>query len=255
MAHIRLRGVSLHYPIYTPRSRAINTTVLTRLGGRIASKDNVVIVQALNDLTLDLADGDRLGIIGHNGAGKSTLLRVISQIYEPQSGTVDISGKLSNFVDITLGMDPDANGWDNIKFRGVFMGLTNEEINRLAPSIAEFSELGEYLNMPMHTYSAGMFMRLAFAITTAVPPEIIVMDEMIGAGDAQFLDKAVDRIEHMLDRTRIVVVASHSNFIIRKFCNKLLWMEQGKMRAIGPVDELLASYDEAVALGAPKLST
>jgi ABC-type polysaccharide/polyol phosphate transport system ATPase subunit len=245
MAKIKLTNVTLRYPIFTPKTRAIKTALLTRLGGTISETNNTVVVSALQDLNLDIGDGDRLGIIGHNGAGKTTLLRVLSQVYEPQIGTVEVQGSVSSFVDITLGMDPDANGWDNIVFRGTFLGMTYEQARALAPSIAEFSELGDYINMPVRTYSSGMFMRLAFAITTSVQPEIIVMDEMIGAGDARFLDKAVARITDMLDKTRIVVVATHSNFIIRRFCNKVLWLEKGRVRAYGGVDSVLADYESA----------
>ena len=207
MAKIKLSGVTLRYPIYTPSTRAIKTALFTRLGGTISEQRNTVVVEALRDFDLELADGDRLGIIGHNGAGKTTLLRVLAQVYEPQMGTVEIDGTVSSFVDITLGMDPEASGWDNIVFRGTFLGLTYERARELAPSIADFSELGDYLRMPVRTYSSGMFMRLAFAITTSVQPQIIVMDEMIGAGDAGFLDKAIARITGMLDQTKIVVVA------------------------------------------------
>jgi ABC-type polysaccharide/polyol phosphate transport system ATPase subunit len=139
-------------------------------------------------------------------------------------------------------MDPEGTGWENIVLRGVFMGLTFAEARALAPSIAEFSELGAYLDMPVRTYSAGMFMRLAFAITTSVQPEIIVMDEMIGAGDARFLEKATERLSSILDRTKIVVLASHSEAIVTKICNKALWLEQGEARALGTVSDVLGRY-------------
>jgi ABC-type polysaccharide/polyol phosphate transport system ATPase subunit len=245
MASIRLKGVTLRYPIYTVRGRGLKSTLISRLGGVLSAEPDATWVTALDDLDLELNDGDRLGIIGHNGSGKTTLLRVLSGIYEPQAGEVSIDGDVSCFVDITLGMDADRTGWENIQLRGVFMGLPTKEIEALAPAIAAFSELGEYLDMPVRTYSAGMFMRLAFAITTAVPQEIIVMDEMIGAGDAQFLDKAVARVTDLLGKTRIMAVATHSNFIIRRFCNKALWMEKGRKKAFGPVDEVVAAYEAA----------
>lgn len=242
MALVQLKDVTLWYPTYSPQMRALKSVMLTRLGGNISEQDNSVVVQSLDNLNLKLTDGDRLGIIGHNGAGKTTLLRVVSQIYEPQQGEVTIEGSVSSFVDITLGMDPESTGWDNIIFRGVFLGLTYEQARALAPSIAEFSELGDYLSMPVHTYSAGMFMRLAFAITTSVQPEIIVMDEMIGAGDARFLNKAVERIDGILDQTKIVIVATHSDFIMSRFCNKAMWMEKGRIKAFGPVEDILEQY-------------
>lgn len=242
MALVRLENTVLHYPVYTQQALTIKRLVLSRLGGTVSTHDNSVSVEALSGISLELNDGDRLGIIGHNGAGKTTLLRVISQVYEPQGGKVTIEGRLSCLVDITLGMDPEASGWDNIVFRGAFLGLSFDEARELAPSIAEFSELGEYLNMPVRTYSSGMYMRLAFAITTAVYPDILVMDEMIGAGDARFFDKAIERVTSMMNRTKIVIVASHSNYTITKFCNKVLWMDKGKVKALGSVDEILPRF-------------
>ncbi len=242
MAVIRLTDVSVRYPVFTPRTRGLKNVLLSRLGGTMRVHDNTVVVEALRGLDLELADGDRLAIVGHNGAGKTTLLKVVAGIYEPQQGTVEVEGHVSSFVDITLGMDPEATGWDNIVLRGVFMGLTFAEARALAPSIAEFSELGEYLDMPVRTYSAGMYTRLAFAITTSVQPEIIVMDEMIGTGDARFLDKATERLNALLGETRIVVLASHSDAIVTRFCNKALWIEKGAPRAFGPVAEVLGRY-------------
>jgi ABC-type polysaccharide/polyol phosphate transport system ATPase subunit len=243
MASLQLDDVSLRYPIFSPRSQSIKTLLLTKLGGAVSSHNNTVVIEALRNVSLQLNDGDRLGIVGHNGAGKTTLLRVMSQVYEPQQGKVNIEGSLCCFVDIIQGMDTEANGWDNIIFRGVFLGLTFEQAKALSPSIAEFSELGEYLNMPVRTYSSGMFMRLAFAITTSVYPEIILMDEMIGAGDASFYDKTISRVTQMVDRTKIVVVATHSNFIISKFCNKIVWLEKGRVKDFGSVDTILPKFE------------
>jgi ABC-type polysaccharide/polyol phosphate transport system ATPase subunit len=243
MASINIENVSLRYPIFTPNTHSIKTLLFTKLGGKVSSHNNTVVIEALRGINLKLNDGDRLGIVGHNGAGKTTLLRVMSKVYEPQIGTVTVDGTLSCFVDITQGMDPESSGWDNIIFRGAFLGMSFEEAKELSPSIAEFSELGEYLNMPVRTYSAGMFMRLAFAITTSIHPQIIIMDEMIGAGDASFFDKTISRVTSMIERTKIVVVATHSNFIISRFCNKILWLEKGEVKAFGSVDEILPKFE------------
>jgi ABC-type polysaccharide/polyol phosphate transport system ATPase subunit len=245
VAFIRLENVTLRYPIYGILSKSVRSTLLSKLGGRIGEHEQTVIVEALNDFSIDLKDGDRLGIVGHNGAGKSTLLRVMSGVCQPQRGRVSVQGNLASFVDITLGMDPEATGSDNIIFRGVFLGLSFKEARDLAPSVAEFSELGEYLSLPVRTYSSGMYMRLAFAVSTSIRPEIIIMDEMISAGDARFLDKAIERITSMLDQTKIVVIASHSNDIITRFCNKVLWMDRGRARALGSADDIVAQYREA----------
>jgi ABC-type polysaccharide/polyol phosphate transport system ATPase subunit len=247
MALISLENVSLRYPIYEQKARSAKQLILTRLGGGISIHNNVVVVDALCGINLELHDGDRLGIVGHNGAGKTTLLRVLAQVYEPQCGKVIIKGKVSSFVDITLGMDVEATGWQNIIFRCIFLGLSYKQATELSPFIAEFSELGEFLDMPVRTYSSGMYMRLAFAVTTSIHPDILIMDEMIGAGDASFFDKATERVTSMMGRTKIVVVATHSNFTISRFCNKVLWMEKGKIKALGPVDEILTMFEASTS--------
>ena len=242
MARVCLQDVSVEFPIYTPHTRALKSSIFTSLGGRLAAHNETVIVRALENIKLDLKDGDRLGLVGHNGAGKTTLLRVISGVYPPVSGKVEVLGILASYTDMALGMDPEATGWQNIIFRCVFMGMTFAEARALSPSIAEFSELGEYLDLPVRTYSSGMYLRLAFAITTSVRPDIIVMDEMIGAGDAQFLEKAQRRMSELLERARILVLASHSEPIIRDFCTKVVWIEKGRVRMIGPAAEVLLAY-------------
>lgn len=245
MVHIRLKNVSLSYPIYTAENSSLRATLGSQIGGRIGqSQKGTQVVTALSDVSLEINSGDRIGIIGHNGAGKSTLLKVLAQIFYPQIGQIEIKGDVSCLVDITLGMNAELSGLENIRLRGIFLGLTNRQINDLTPSIVEFSELGDFIHMPIRTYSSGMYMRLAFAITTSVYPEILVMDEMIGAGDAAFLDKAVVRMEDMIGKTEIMVVATHSNFIIRKFCNKVIWMEKGEVKEYGNVEETISSFEE-----------
>jgi len=242
MVHVVLDNVSLEYPIYTAHTRALKTAVISRLGGRLATHDQTTIIQALSGISLDLEAGDRLCVIGHNGSGKTTLLRVISGAYQPQIGEVDIAGTVSSFTDITLGMDPEATGWENIIFRCIFMGMTFAEARQLAPSLAEFTDLGEYLDFPVRTYSSGMFMRLAFAIATSVTPDIIVMDEMIGTGDVQFIQKAQQRLNELLSNTKILVIATHNQEIGRQFCNKGLWLEKGKIKNFGSVQSVLDDY-------------
>jgi ABC-type polysaccharide/polyol phosphate transport system ATPase subunit len=242
MARISLHDVSVSFPIFTQHTRSIKTAVFSKLGGTLSAHNDTVIVRALQNVSLELRDGDRLGVIGLNGAGKTTFLRVISRVYPPRSGEAIIDGKVSSFTDITLGMDQEATGWQNIIFRSVFLGSTFAEAEALAPSIGEFSELGEYLDLPVRTYSSGMFVRLAFAISTAIEPDIVVMDEMIGAGDQSFIEKAQKRVAQLLDRARILVLASHSELIIRSFCDKVLWLEKGLIKMFGPVEEVMAAY-------------
>jgi ABC-type polysaccharide/polyol phosphate transport system ATPase subunit len=242
MAHIRLNNVSISYPIFNSHSRSLRTAVFSKLGGNIVSHNNTVVVDAIKNLTLGLENGARLALLGHNGAGKTTLLRTLAGVYPPMAGTVDIEGQISSFTDITLGMDMEASGWDNIVFRCAFMGLSFREAADLAPSIAEFSELGDFLDMPVRTYSSGMFVRLAFAISTSIEPDIVIMDEMINAGDAQFITKARRRIETILGNASVFVIASHDISITRQFCKTALWLEKGEAKAMGPVDEVTEAY-------------
>src|SRR5262249_56223320 len=183
MARVAFHDVTVAFPIFTPHTRSIKTAVLTRLGGSPAAHNDTVIVRALLNISLDLVDGDRLGVVGHNGAGKTTFLRVVSGVYPPLTGEAVIEGKVSSFTDIGLGMDPEATGWQNIIFRCVFLGLTFAEAKALAPSIGEFCELGGYLCLPVRPLLTGLFLRLAFSISTAVHPDIVLMGEMIGAGE------------------------------------------------------------------------
>lgn len=242
MAHIKLNDVGVEFPIHNAHSRSLQLQVYSSLGGKLAQHNQAVFVRALNGVNLDFAEGDRIGIVGHNGAGKTTLLRVLAGVYEPTHGSASIDGRISSFTDITLGMDHEATGLENIIFRCVFMGLTFKEARRLSPSIEEFSELGEFLRLPVRTYSTGMFLRLAFAISTSIAPEIIIMDEMIGTGDARFMDKAKARLSDLLTRVKILVVATHSTEIMQSLCNKIVWLDHGEVRKIGTFDEIYPNY-------------
>jgi ABC-type polysaccharide/polyol phosphate transport system ATPase subunit len=242
MVHVVLDHVSVEYPIYTAHTRTLTTEVISRLGGRLAEHNRTTIIRALEGISLHLQPGDRLCVVGHNGSGKTTLLRVISGAFHPQAGRVDVKGTVSSFTDITLGMDPEATGWENIIFRCIFMGMTFADARRQAPAIAEFTELAQYLDLPVRTYSSGMFMRLAFAITTSVTPDIIVMDEMIGTGDAQFIQKARRRLDELLSNTKILVLATHNQEIGARLCNKALWLEKGVVRSFGPYQAVLKEY-------------
>ena len=242
MARVAFNDVSVSFPIFTSRTRSVKSAVFTKLGGALGAHNDTLVVHALRNVSLELRDGDRLGLVGHNGAGKTSFLRVVAGVYPPRSGEAIVEGRVSSFTDITLGMEPEATGWQNIIFRCVFLGLTFAEARALAPSIGEFSELGEYLDLPVRTYSSGMFVRLAFAISTSVQPDIVVMDEMIGTGDQTFIEKAHRRLNSLLEKSRILVLASHENEIIRAFCNKVLWLEKGQIRMLGPVDEVMAAY-------------
>lgn len=252
MAFISLKNVGVTFPVHNADSISFQLHLFNRLGGEVASHRRAVMVRALAGIDLELKDGDRLGLIGHNGAGKTTLLRVLSGVYDPTQGELEISGQISSFTDIALGMDPEATGLENIIFRSVFLGMTFEEARANAAAIAEFSELGDYLQLPVRTYSSGMFVRLAFAISTAIRPEIMIMDEMISAGDSAFMVKAQARINELLSQANILIIASHDPNILRSFCNRVAWLEHGRIREIGGVEEVMVNYRDSVVAAAAK---
>ena len=244
MASIELDQVTIEFPIYNARGRSLTVELFRRtVGGLIQSdKSSNVSVVALRDISLTLTNGDRLGLIGHNGAGKTTLLRVLAGIYEPLFGRARINGTVASLTDITMGMDFEATGYENIVQRGVFLGLQAKEMRRMIPEIEAFTELGEFLSLPLRTYSSGMLLRLAFAVTTAVVPEILIMDELIGAGDAAFIVKATARLNQMISSSHILVISSHDVETIRRLCNKAALMQSGRLIRIGPVDEVISAY-------------
>jgi len=245
MASIDLQEVSLSYPIYDARGRSIKNAVLRSVGGRVSENHGRVDVQALSDINLALRDGDRLALVGHNGAGKSTLLKVLAGIYEPPHGHVRISGTVSSLTDVTMGMDVDATGRENIIMRCVFLGMTYGQAKSKVTEIEEFTELGPYLSLPIRTYSTGMLVRLGFAASTAARPQILIMDEMIGAGDMAFAEKARARVNEYVESASIMVLASHNNSLLSQFCNKALYLEHGRVRMLDSLDKVLAEYERS----------
>jgi ABC-type polysaccharide/polyol phosphate transport system ATPase subunit len=243
MATIELRNVGIQFPIYGSSARSFRHVLFARhTGGAAQAVGGRVVVTALEDITFDIEDGDRVGLVGHNGAGKSTLLRVLAKVYEPTSGTVTVNGRISSLFNPALGMDPDDSAIENIRSVGMFLGMTSWEIDSKIDDIAEFSELGDFLNLPVRTYSSGMQVRLSFAIATAIEPEILLLDEGFGMGDARFAERAQVRMQNLLSRTRAMVLATHSDGLLRQMCNKAVLLDGGKMVAMGPVDEILDMY-------------
>ena len=243
---ITLQNVHLDLPIFDVSALSLKKRVM-RVGrrNRIAEDNTgVVVVRAIDDLSLRLESGDRLGLIGHNGAGKSTLLRVMAGIYPPTAGTVAVQGKTVPLLDISLGMDEQSTGRQNIRLRGLLLGMSHTEIGKKTDEIAEFTELGDYLDLPLRTYSNGMRVRLAFGISTAIDADILLLDEVLGVGDASFQEKANKRLQDLHNRAEIVVLAIHSSDAIRKTCNKVLWMERGRVRMFGTVDDVVSAYDK-----------
>ena len=230
-ALISAKGLTVEFPIYNASHRSLKKRMInSATGGRIASDAGQrVSVRALEDISLELRPGDRIGLLGHNGAGKTTLLRVLSGVYPPSGGTLDVRGRIASLTDISVGIDGEATGFENIFLRGVVMGMTSREIEAKMDEIAEFSELGEYLNMPVRTYSSGMQLRLAFAVSTSIHADIVLMDEWLSVGDASFNKKASLRLKQMVEKSSILVMASHQDEVIDRHCNRRIRMEHGRI--------------------------
>lgn len=243
MVSVSLTNVSLDIPIYDVGASSLRKMVLSKtVGGRFAEAGNHISVHALKNLTFAAEDGDRIALVGTNGSGKSTLLRVLSSVYSPTSGIVDVVGQVSPMFDATLGMTMDATGYENIRMCGRLWGLTSAQIEASIGDIISFTELGDYLDVPVRTYSTGMMLRLAFAIATVRDPEILLLDEIIGVGDAAFFAKAFDRLKNIIARSRILFVASHADEILKMLCDKAIWLHQGALVQYGPIDEVLKNY-------------
>jgi lipopolysaccharide transport system ATP-binding protein len=231
MQVISANNLVVEFPIYTSGHRSLKKAVLhASTGGRIAQDARArVTVRALDGISFVINSGDRVGLVGHNGSGKTTLLRVLAGAYEPVSGKLEMYGRVASLLDIAMGMDNEATGYENIILRGIMMGLPPAEMRARMEEIAEFSELGEYLNMPVRTYSAGMQMRLAFAVSTSISADILLMDEWLSIGDAQFSEKASKRLEAIIAQSQALVIASHSPELISKLCNRGIRLHQGRL--------------------------
>ncbi|ANE07094.1 ABC transporter ATP-binding protein [Corynebacterium glutamicum] len=244
MVSIDTYNACVDFPIFNAKSRSMKKAFLGAAGGAIGrNQDNVVVVEALRDINLHLREGDRVGLVGHNGAGKSTLLRLLSGIYEPTRGSADIRGRVAPVFDLGVGMDPEISGYENIIIRGLFLGQTRKQMKAKMEEIADFTELGEYLSMPLRTYSTGMRIRLALGVVTSIEPEILLLDEGIGAVDAAFMAKARDRLQALVERSGILVFASHSNDFLAQLCNTALWVDHGQIRDAGLVPDIVESYE------------
>lgn len=240
--HIALKDASITFPVYNSTTRSIRHALFEKLGGKVSSHRNTVMIDALRGLNIEIKNGERVGLIGHNGAGKTTLLRMLARVYPPTSGTATITGKVSALTDLALGMDSEATGNENIIYRCIFMGMTMDEAKAARPQIAEFTELEQFLDLPVRTYSTGMFLRLAFSISTNVTPDILVLDELIGAGDASFRAKSAARIKKLLEDSSILVLSSHSIGIVKENCERVIWLEKGQIKDDGPAGRVLLDY-------------
>jgi lipopolysaccharide transport system ATP-binding protein len=247
MTHLRLNDVTLDYPVLSQSSRN-RTRQLLRVatGGQLDRSDSGrVTVRALEDITASFEVGDRVGLVGPNGSGKTSLLRLLAGIYHPTAGHLSRAGIVGSLLDISLGMSLEATGRENIYLRGAFQGLKRREVDALLPGIIEFSELGDFIELPMRTYSSGMHLRLAFSVSTLLAPDILLMDEWLAVGDASFQAKAGERLHEIVSNTAILVIASHSATLIRNQCNRVLYLDHGRVIADGTPDEVLPQYFSA----------
>jgi ABC-type polysaccharide/polyol phosphate transport system ATPase subunit len=242
MARIELDHVSLTFHVKRQQGRGtFKEYAINRVLGRKRPQATME-VRALRDLSLRLEPGERVGIVGHNGAGKSTLLKLLAGIYPPTSGRRLVEGHISSVFDISLGFEMEGTGWENIAYRGYLQGETPRGISAKIKGIAEFSELGDFLNMPVRYYSAGMLVRLAFAIATAVEPEILLIDEVLSVGDMAFQAKARQRMRDMMAKAELIVMVSHDLAALRTCCGRGIWLDHGALRMDGQMADVAAAY-------------
>jgi ABC-2 type transport system ATP-binding protein len=248
MPNIVVENISIEFPVSPPSSRSFRHVAVraaSRIGGNVsANKGSLQLVRALEDISFTLTDGDRLALIGPNGAGKTTLIRVLAGIYEPTQGVLKVQGRRVPMFDIGLGLDEEASGYENIAVRGLILGLTPQEIDARTQSIADYSELGPYLKLPIRTYSSGMLLRLVFAIAVSIEGDIVLMDEWIAVGDASFRKKTHERLTDITTRSNIVVLASHDQQLLRQTCNLGLHLDGGRVRRFGPIEEVIAGFEQ-----------
>lgn len=244
MAFIKVDNANVAFPVYNATERSLKNRVIDiATGGAITRReDGYVLVKGLNDISLEIHHGERVGLVGHNGAGKTTMLRLLSGIYRPSTGTAIINGRCTSLINISLGIDPEATGAENIRLRAAMMGLSRRDIDQKYDAIAEFTGLGDFLEMPLRTYSSGMQLRLAFAVSTAIEPEILIMDEWLSTGDEDFRHKADARLREIVETTHILILASHSRELLLANCTRLIWLEHGQIRMDGPANEVACAY-------------
>jgi lipopolysaccharide transport system ATP-binding protein len=242
---VRVTDATLRYPVGAHSRASLKSTLFSLVGHREARR-RPSYVEAMRNLSLEISVGDRVGLIGHNGSGKSTLLRALAGIYPLTSGSIETVGRIGALLDISLGFETESTGRENIYYRGMAMGYSRKQIRAFEQEIVEFADLGEFIDLPMRTYSAGMYVRLGFAVSTQFEPEILLVDEVFGAGDAAFAQRAVPRMLNIVRKAGIVVIATHDLALVQQVCNRVLWLEGGRLRADGPPEAVVAEYLDSV---------
>ncbi len=245
-SYISLKQVNVHYSSLAYKSSSLKETVFGRL--KKSKNVNISDIHALKNVSFDIQKGERIGLIGRNGAGKSTLLKTIAQLYPLSSGEIDVKGEVRSLFELSLGFEQDATGRENIMYRGLLLGKRAKEIRAITQEIIEFSELGEFIDYPIKTYSSGMIMRLAFSISTAIAGDILLLDEVFSTGDAKFLIKAKQRIMSLIHNAELLVFASHDFNTLKELCNRVFVMHKGELRFDGPPEDAVRYYHELVGL-------
>jgi lipopolysaccharide transport system ATP-binding protein len=241
---ITLNDASVSFPIFNVKTYSLKNRIIKSVMGNITSNnhDKIVHIDALKNINIHIKSGERIGVIGGNGSGKSTFLRLCSRIYEPSTGTIDIKGNISSLININIGIDPESTGRENIKLRLIMLGYNNNQINELLNEIIEFTELNQFIDFPFYTYSTGMQMRLAFATSVFIKPEILIMDEWLATGDKDFQEKAEKKLNSIIENSKILILASHSKDLILKTCSRVIWLENGHIKSDGFTKEITQAY-------------
>ena len=242
-AGIEASGLNVEFPIYHGGGRSLKKAMFAVASGRLGEdKQHRVVVQALRDVSFTLRPGDRLGLVGGNGAGKTTLLRTLAGIYEPVIGHLRVDGVIGSLLDVNAGMNPELSGRENIMLRGLYNRMAPAAIGAMVEDVSDFAELGEFMELPVRLYSSGMGVRLAFAMATAIKPQVLLMDEWFLAGDAAFLDKARARLETLVKTAEILVLSSHVDSIVREWATRVIWLDHGRIRDDGAPGAVLQNY-------------
>lgn len=238
MALISLQNVAIEFPLYHFGARSLKKRLLARLK---TDESNRIVVAALRDLNIEIRSGERVGLVGHNGAGKSTLLRTMAGIYAPVSGRLEVQGSIGSLIDPAAGIDVESTGSENIRLHCLYRGLEREATEAFIAEVSAFSGLGEFLDVPVRGYSAGMSVRLSFAMATAMTPDVLLMDEWFLAGDADFMATAEARMQALVGGAKILVLASHDHGVLRRWCTRIIRLDRGRIVADGPVEEVLGA--------------
>jgi lipopolysaccharide transport system ATP-binding protein len=245
MALIAAEGLTIEFPFYHLGARSLKKRLLA--GARLhTDASNRVVVSALRDMSFRIGHGERVALVGPNGAGKTTLLRTLAGVYEPVGGRLHVEGQVGALIDVGAGMDGDSTGRENIDLRGLYRGMSEAERREMTAQVAEFSGLGDFLDVPVRTYSAGMGVRLSFAMATAMQPEVLLMDEWFLAGDTAFMERAEARLTRLVGEADILVIATHDMTIVRRWCSRAIRLEGGRITADGPVEEVLGPEEAAL---------